>query len=98
MVSLFVTFQESAKYAPSTQPPCSVSFTFRLLKLFAAPKRKDASELPAVPGLAALSVFDAENTSDAFRYSPLALLVAKSIPILNVWRRECLVQFPRICH
>src|SRR5258708_4295431 len=94
MVNLFVTLQESAKYAPSTQPPCSVSFTFRRLKLFGTPRRKDARELPAVPVRAALSVFDEENTSEAFKYSALALLVAKSAPILKVWRPWFFVKFP----
>src|SRR3984893_1424246 len=83
-VNLLVTLQESAKYAPSTQPPCSVSFTFRRLKLFGTPRRKDANELPAVPVAATLSVFAEENTSEAFRYRALALLLAKSAPILKV--------------
>src|ERR1700719_2360722 len=84
IVSLLVTLHESEKYAPSTHPPCSVSLTFLRLNLLGTPRRNDANELPAVPVAATLSVFAEENTSEAFRYKALALLLAKSAPILKV--------------
>jgi hypothetical protein len=50
------------------------------------PRRKEAKELPAVPVAAALSVFAEENMTEAFKYRALELLLAKSAPILKVWR------------
>ncbi len=73
----------SWKYAPFTQPPCSVSSTFLLLAPSGRPSKNEASASPVPAALAGFCVGVEVNDSEALYMGECVLLVAKTRPHLE---------------